>query len=83
MSTPAPHATWAGGGGPGAPGGDAEPRPDQFAVSPAIGPLPATYVAGTPGQPSAVAILWRPCARALRLAGGWVIRRRGDGAARR
>jgi hypothetical protein len=82
MSTPAPHDTSAGGREPAAPAGDAGP-PDQFAVSAAVGPLPAVYVPRTPGQAGPVAVLRRACVRALRLAGGWVIRRLGDGPAHR
>jgi len=82
MSTPARRDTSADGREPAAPAGDAGP-PDQFAVSPAVGPVPAIYVPGTRDQASAVANLRRACVRVLRLAGGWVIRRPGDGPAHR
>jgi hypothetical protein len=42
-------------------------RPDQVAVSPAIGPLPRVYVP-PPGQPGPVGLLWHAAARAARLA---------------
>jgi hypothetical protein len=45
----------------------AEARPDAFAVSPAIGPLPAIYVPPSPRQATAPGLLWHATVRA----GGW------------
>ena len=45
-----------------------EARPDAFAVSPAIGPLPAIYVPPSPSQATAPSLLWHATVRA----GGWV-----------
>ena len=52
----------------------AEARPDAFAVSPAIGPLPAIYVRPSPSQATAPGLLWHATVRA----GGWVECCRGD-----
>jgi hypothetical protein len=46
----------------------AEARPDAFAVSPAIGPLPAICVPPSPSQATAPSLLWHATVRA----GGWV-----------
>jgi hypothetical protein len=45
-------------------------RPDAFAVSPAIGPLPGIYVPPSPGQAPAPGLLWR----ATIWAGSWAVR---------
>jgi hypothetical protein len=42
-------------------------RPDQVAVSPAIGPLPRVYVP-PPGQPGPVGLFWHAAVRAARSA---------------
>jgi hypothetical protein len=49
----------------------ARSQPDQIAISPALGPLPAIYVPRAPGEGSPVGLLWRVTARAARLAGQW------------
>jgi hypothetical protein len=46
-----------------------------YAVSPAIGPLPAIAVSGSPGQASPATQLRRAPIRAARLAFGWAGRR--------
>jgi hypothetical protein len=48
-----------------------ELEPDEFAVSPDIGPLPAIYVPRSPGQATAGALLRRAVAGARRLVRGW------------
>ena len=45
-----------------------EPRPDGYAVSPAIGPLPAIYVRQPPSLACTACALWRAAARAARWA---------------
>jgi hypothetical protein len=35
-----------------------EHNPEAFAISPAIGPLPAIYVPHSPSEPSATGVLW-------------------------
>jgi hypothetical protein len=54
-----------------APGTASEPRPGEYAVSPAIGPVPVIYVPQSPRQPSAAALARRAAARAAYLARGW------------
>jgi glycine cleavage system H protein len=51
-----------------------EPRPDEGAVSPAIGPLPAIYVPSSPSQASRTSLLWHAAVRAARRADGWAVR---------
>jgi len=46
-------------------------RPDEFAVSPGLGPVPAIYVSRSPGQASVRALAQRAIAGAGRLARGW------------
>jgi hypothetical protein len=53
----------------------------EYAVSPAIGPVPAIFVPRSPGQASAAARLRRALVRAARLAFGRSSRR-GTGALR-
>jgi hypothetical protein len=52
---------------------DTEARPAAFAVSPAIGPLPAIYVPPSPGQATAPSRLWHATVRAV----GWVLQEIG------
>jgi hypothetical protein len=47
-----------------------------YAVSPAVGPLPAIVVPGSPGPASAAAPLRRALVTATRLAWGWTRRLR-------
>jgi hypothetical protein len=49
-------------------------QPDQIAISPAIGPLPAIYVPRAPGESGPIGLLWHVTARAARLAGEWATR---------
>jgi uncharacterized protein (DUF427 family) len=49
-------------------------RPDAFAVSPAVGPLPAIYVPASPGRASPVSRLGHAAVRAARQAGRWAVR---------
>ena len=58
-----------------------EPRPDGYAVSPAIGPLPAIYVRQPPSLACTACALWYAAARAARRAGSWAARRRTPPAA--
>jgi len=46
--------------------------PDRFAVSPGLGPVPAIYVPGSPGQAGVLGLGRRAAARAGRLARSWV-----------
>jgi hypothetical protein len=48
----------------------AEARPDAFAVSPAIGPLPSTYVSPPSSQVTASSLIWHAAVRAV----GWAVR---------
>jgi hypothetical protein len=48
----------------------AEARPGAFAVSPATGPLPATYVSPPSGQATAPSLVWHAAVRAV----GWAVR---------
>ncbi len=59
---------------PGARPEGAEAWPDAFAVSPAIGPLPAIYVPPSPSQATAPGLLGHATVRA----GGWAECCRGD-----
>lgn len=52
----------------------ARSQPDQIAISPDVGPLPAIYVPRAPGEGSPVGLLWHVTARAARLAGRWASR---------
>jgi hypothetical protein len=79
MKTGVPHETPAGGRPQTAAADDTGPPPDGYAVSPAIGPLPAIVVSRPPGQASAAAQLRRALVRAVRVALGRASRR-GAGA---
>jgi glycine cleavage system H protein len=48
-----------------------EHKPEVFAVSPAIGPVPAIYVPQSPSEPSATGLLWQAEAEAARRARSW------------
>ena len=52
-------------------------RPDGFAVSPAIGPLPAIYVPRTPDEATSTGLLWQAAARAVRHVSDWAARHLG------
>jgi hypothetical protein len=45
-----------------------EHKPDGFAISPAIGPLPAIYVPQSPSKSSAAGLFWHAEAQAARQA---------------
>jgi hypothetical protein len=62
MTTRPQHPACAGEGEPLASGAAHELRPDGFAVSPEIGPVPAIYVPRSPGQISAGALIERAVA---------------------
>jgi hypothetical protein len=51
----------------------AQSRPEEFAISPAIGGLPAIYVPQSPNRASTGAELWRATIRGAR----WAVRRAG------
>jgi glycine cleavage system H protein len=51
---------------------DGEHEPEVFAVSPAIGPVPAIYVPQSPTEQGITGPLWQAEAEAVRRAGGWV-----------
>jgi glycine cleavage system H protein len=73
MTRPTPPGAVASEGHPG--GADAPPaRPGPIAVSPAIGPLPAIYVAAAPGQASPAGLLWLAVAHAAGWAARWAAR---------
>jgi hypothetical protein len=74
MTTHPRHRARAGGEEPMASGPVPESRPDGFAVSPGLGPLPAIYVPRSPGQADCWALARRAAGRAARL-----IRGRGAG----
>jgi hypothetical protein len=70
MNTPARDEAPAGDGTPRACTGGTGRRPDRFAVTPAIGPVPATYVPrSTPGSGPA-GLLWRAAIGAIRRSNG-------------
>jgi glycine cleavage system H protein len=48
-----------------------EHKPEVFAISPAIGPLPAIYVPQSPSEQSATGLLWHAEAQAARRARSW------------
>jgi glycine cleavage system H protein len=48
-----------------------EDKPDAFAISPAIGPVPAIYVPESSSEPSATDLLWHAEAEAARQARRW------------
>ena len=50
------------------------PGPDVFAVSPAIGPLPAIYASSSPSQATVPGLLRHATVRPARRAGGWAVR---------
>jgi hypothetical protein len=63
---------------PPAPAGDDEAtaaadsgEPEAFAVSPAVGPVPAIYVPQSPSEPSATDLLWQAEAQLARQARSW------------
>jgi len=72
MTTPRRDPASTDGGRPIAPEAVPEPRPDRFAVSPGIGPIPGIYAPRSPGQASVAALARRTVAPAGRLAHGWV-----------
>jgi glycine cleavage system H protein len=48
-----------------------EDKPEVFAISPAIGPLPAIYVPQSPSEPSATDLLWQAEAQVAQQARSW------------
>jgi glycine cleavage system H protein len=54
-----------------APADSGEHRPEGFAISPAIGPVPAIYVPQSPSEPSATGLLWHAEAEVTREARNW------------
>jgi glycine cleavage system H protein len=48
-----------------------EHKPEAFAISPAIGPLPSIYVPQSPDEPSTTDLLWHAEAQAARRARKW------------
>ena len=48
-----------------------EHQPEVFAVSPAVGPLPAIYVPQSPSEPGATGLLWQAETQLVRQAGSW------------
>jgi glycine cleavage system H protein len=47
-------------------------KPQVFAISPAIGPVPAIYIPQSPTEPSATGLLWRAETQVVRQARSWV-----------
>jgi hypothetical protein len=64
MTTPARQSGASADGMGVARAGAAQPRAEGFAISPAIGPLPAIYVPQSPPRAASCTGLWRAIARA-------------------
>lgn len=71
MTTPARQSAGKGNDMQVASVGAAEPRPEEFAVSPAVGGLPAIYVPKSPTRASTGTELWRATIRGAR----WAVHR--------
>ena len=66
-----PSATTSDDDGAAASADSGEHEPEAFAISPAVGPVPAIYVPQSPGEPSATGLLWHAEAQAARRARDW------------